>query len=83
MMKFLKTNIRRHKVRFRKKIEFNEMNIDELLDIQYNQLPSRVERWTYEGSGWTIDLILIQQLVISEIAPCEGLPKELRTPMKR
>ena len=49
MMKFLKTNIRRHKVRFRKKIEFNEMNIDELLDIQYNQLPSRVERWTYEG----------------------------------
>ena len=58
------------------------MNIDELLDIQYNQLPSRVERWTYEGSGWTIDLILIQQLVISEIAPCEGLPKELRTPMK-
>ena len=37
------------------KIEFNDTNIDELLDIQHNQLSSRVERWTYEGPGWTIN----------------------------
>ena len=33
------------------KIEFNGINIDELLDIQYNQLSSRIESFTYEGSG--------------------------------
>ena len=33
------------------KIEFNDISIDELLDAQNNQLLSRVERWTYEGSG--------------------------------
>ena len=32
------------------KIQFN-INIDELLNIQHNQLSSKVERWTYEGSG--------------------------------
>ena len=45
------------------------------------------ERWTYEGSGWTINLIIQHQLVISEIsAPCEGssyfpLSKELANPI--
>ena len=33
------------------KIEFNDINIDELLDIQQNQFSLRVEKWTYEGSG--------------------------------
>ena len=32
-----------------KKIEVNDLNIDELLNIQYNQLSSRVETWRYEG----------------------------------
>ena len=32
------------------KIEFNDINIDDVLDIQ---LSSRVERRTYEESGWT------------------------------
>ena len=49
------------------KLEFNDTNINELLDIQHNQLSLRVERWTYEGAGWTK-----QQLIISEISPCEG-----------
>ena len=29
---------------FRKKIEFSDINIDELLDIQHNQLSLRVEK---------------------------------------
>ena len=53
-----------------KKIDFNDINIDELLDIQHNQLAARVERWVYEGSGWAIHSI-IQQELISEITPCE------------
>lgn len=32
------------------KIEFKDINIDDVLDIQ---LSSRVERRTYEESGWT------------------------------
>ena len=51
------------------KLEFNDTNIDDLLDIQPNQLSSRVERWTYEGSDCNIDSILQHQIVISEIAP--------------
>ena len=51
-------------------IEFNDINIDQLHDIQHNQLLSRVERWMYEGSGWTIHSILQHHLVNSEIAPC-------------
>ena len=54
------------------KLEFNDTNIDELLDIQHNQLSLRVERWIYEGSGWTINSLVQQQLIISEISPCEG-----------
>ena len=65
------------------KVEFSDLNIDEL----HNQFSSRVERWKFEGSGWTINSIIQCQLVISDIASCEGsfyfpLPKELRNPMK-
>ena len=57
-----------------------------LLDIQHHQHSSRVERWKYVGSGWTIHSILQHQIVISEITPCEGssyftLHKELKNPM--
>ena len=46
-----------------------------------------MERWTYEESSWTINSILQRQVVISEIALCEGssyfpLPKKLRNPIK-
>ena len=46
-----------------------------------------MKRWTYEGSGWTINSIIQHQLIISEIASCEGssyfpLPKEPRNSMK-
>ena len=74
-----------------KTIEFNNIYIyiyiyiyiDELLDIRHYQFLSRVERWVYDGSGWTINSILQRQLLISEIAPSKGrsyflLPKELR-----
>ena len=43
-------------------LEFNDFDIDELLDIQHNQLPSSVERWTYKGSSWTINSIIQHQL---------------------
>ena len=36
------------------KKKFNDTNIDEILDIQHSQLSLRIERWTYEGSSWTI-----------------------------
>ena len=32
---------------------------------------SKVKKWTYEGSDWTINSMIQQQFVISEIAPCE------------
>ena len=69
------------------KTEFNDLNVDELLDFQHNQISCRVGSWKYEGSIWTINSILQHQLVISEIASCEGssfikLPKELRYPLK-
>ena len=65
------------------KVEFSDLNIDK----PHNELSSRVERWKFEGSGWTINSIIQCQLVISDIASCEGsfyfpLPKELRNPMK-
>ena len=68
-------------------MELCDIKIDEILDIKHNQISSRVERWTYERSGWTIDSIIQHQLVISEITPCEEsfyfpLPKELRNPMR-
>ena len=40
------------------KIKFNDINIDELLDSQYSQVSSRVERWTNEGSGSTVNSII-------------------------
>ena len=69
------------------KIEFNDINIDELLDTQHNQLSSRAGRWTYNRSDLIINSILQYQVVISEIAPCEESsyfpsPKELRNPVK-
>ena len=67
------------------KIEFSNIKIDALFAIQHNQLSSRVERWTFEESGWPINLIIQHKLVMSEIAPFEGsscfwLPKELKNP---
>ena len=56
---------------FIKKIEFDNININELLDIQLNQLSSRAERWMSKGSRYTIHVILLYQPVISKIAACE------------
>ena len=53
-----------------KKIEFSHKYIDKLIDY-CDQLLSRVERWTFEGSGLTIHLILQHVLVISNIAICK------------
>ena len=52
------------------KIEFNDINNDELLHIQHSQLLLTVKMWTYGESGWPINSIK-HQLVSSEIAPCE------------
>ena len=39
-------------------MKLNDIVIDELLDTQLNQLSSGVERWAYEGSGWTINSVI-------------------------
>ena len=69
------------------KIEFSDINIDELLNREHIQRSSRVERLAHEGSGWTFHSILQHQFVISEVTPIEEssyflLPKELRNPLK-
>ena len=58
------------------KIDFNDKNIDELLDIPHNQLLSGPKRWTYEGSCRTINSIikhelvfLFQKLLLTKVAP--------------
>ena len=85
-MNFFKTKyLQTHDLILKK--EFSDINIDDLLDMQHDQFSSRIERWTYEGSGWILNLVIQHQLVISEITPCEGifyfqLPKKLRKPKK-
>ena len=56
-------------------------DIEEILDIQHNQLLLRVrgERWTREGSGWTITSVMQHQLDISIFFL---LPERIRNPMK-
>ena len=41
-----------------RKIEFTDLNVDKLLDIQHNQLSLRVEKWTYKGSGCVTHSVL-------------------------
>ena len=41
-----------------RKIEFTDVNVHKLLDIQHNQLLLRAEKWTYKGSGWPTHSIL-------------------------
>ena len=42
----------------RKKIFADPWFIDEVLNIQHNYFSRRVQRQTYEGSGWAINLIM-------------------------
>ena len=48
------------------KVEFHDINVDELLNNQNNEL-SIVKNCKYEGPGWIPHLILWHQLAISEI----------------
>ena len=69
-------------------IEFDDVNIDELLHMEHSELSSRIEMWINEGLSWRINSIIQHQLVISKITPCEGssyfpLPKELINSRKR
>ena len=69
-------------------IEFDDVNIDELLHMEHSELSSRIEMWINEGSSWRINSIIQHQLVISEITPCEEssyfpLPKALINSRKR
>ena len=66
---------------------FDDITINDLLDKQHYNISTRIGNWTHEGSGWEFDLMVLHQLGISEIAPCEGssyfsLPKELNSSMK-
>ena len=63
------------------------MNIDEILDKQQTDLSTRIENQAVEGSGWSVHSVLRHQLVVSDIAPCEGIscftqPKELSNSLK-
>ena len=40
------------------------MNIDKILDKEHNNFSERIQNWTHNGSGWAIDSILHDQLVI-------------------
>lgn len=40
------------------------MNFDKILDKEHNKLSERIQNWTHEGSGRTIDSMLHHQLVI-------------------
>ena len=80
MMMFLKT-------KYSEKIQFSDIETDELLDIQHNPLSSRVERQTYKVSGRPIYSVLQHQLVLSKTAPCQEssyfpLPEEVQNAMK-
>ena len=87
MIKFLRVKCFARSLFNLEKTEFNDLNIDELFDFQHNQISYKVGSWKYEGSICTINSILQHQLLISEIAPCEGssfftLRKELRYLLK-
>ena len=77
-MKFFKNKIFADPLFDSEKLEFNYININKLLDILHNQVSSRVERWTYDGSSRAINSIIQHQLVILEIGLCEGRSKELK-----
>ena len=48
---------------------FTDITTDELLDILHDQISSRVESWTYEGSNWNIHSMLQHEYVFSETSP--------------
>lgn len=46
------------------KVEFNDVNVDDLLGTQHYELSTRVKNVTYEGSSWTLHSILRHQFRI-------------------
>ena len=50
---------------------FDDITIDELLDMQLNDLSARIGNSTHESSSWSVHSILQHQLFISEITRCE------------
>ena len=82
-MKYMQIHGLIHRKRY-----FDNIKIDELLGEQYNELSARIENWTHECSGWSVQSILWHKHFISEIVKevhfgnCEGssyfsVPKEL------
>ena len=58
MMKFSKAIYLQTHGLIQKKIEFNDIYTDGLLDTQHNKLSSKVERQAQKMSGWTINSIM-------------------------
>ena len=57
-----------------RKIELNDVNTDELIVIHNNQLSSKVERWSYEGSAWTVNSIILYHLLFQKLLPVKEVP---------
>ena len=86
-MKFLKIKYLSRHGMIQKKIEINDISINEIFVIQHNQLLLRVEGWMYEVSDWATNSEIQHQLTFLEIVPYEGsyyisLIKGLRNQIK-
>lgn len=70
-----------------KEVFYNKA-IDEILDDkQHNDLFAKVENWAYQGSEWSVHLMLQHQLNVLEMVSCKGssylpLSKELNNSVK-
>ena len=53
------------------KVEFNDVNVDDLLGTQHYELSIRVKNLTYEGSSWTLHSILWHKFFTWNLVPCE------------
>ena len=54
----------------------------------FQEILYRIDNWTNEGSGWIVELIESQHIIISVYRPLSGsiyvkLPAELRCPKKK
>ena len=45
------------------KVEFNDVNADDLLNTQHYELSTRVKNLTYKGSSWTLHSIVFSYML--------------------
>lgn len=66
-MKYLKIKYLSRRGLIQKKIEINDISINEIFVIQHNQLLLQVEGWMYED--WATNSEIQHQLTFLEIVP--------------